>query len=289
MAMDAQIPENIQLATATLEKGDNPKAIQKALLTLISEIRDDAPQSEQCAFYVLATLRKGQGERGKVKAALLAHTKTAMSGSALILCKGLLGVLGIETVEDEFTAILKPERREIYDGVILDRLLTAITWLRSDPLIKKVKTLIRRLEDGQVSQAAIGNLQAMRDFAKAHRKMTKVQKKQLQDLQVRLSMDPARFNSLLQPFGISSIDELKNGEARNLVQKLSSLAARHNSEGITSRQINYIRRLVKKIGLDDDAESIIAQEVAQKSNIAEMTKEQGSITIEWLLAQPGAE
>lgn len=279
----------IEAAAKLFEESDDPKKIHESYGSLIPLICNDLPEAEKSARLVASALKRQLGDRDTVKGLVDEAIQGQNTASAIILLKGLQGMLGDDSIEADFAARLKPERPEVYDGVILDRMLTAIEWQRSEKLLKKIKALIRRLEDGQLSRGSLGNLQTMQDFVKSQRKVTKVQKQQLDDLITRLSMSPERFQALLKPFGVTEVDSLKNGEARGLIQRLAALASKHNADGITSRQINYIRRLIKKLGLDSDAETIIAEEVAQKKNIAELSKEQGSMVIEWLLEQGKAQ
>ena len=77
----------------------------------------------------------------------------------------------------------------------------------------------------------------------------------------------------------------KNGEARRLIEELSSLARAHNADGVTARQLNFIRRLVKKAGHSNQVLEIIAEEAGGVKHIAELTKQQASDVIDWLLSQ----
>jgi hypothetical protein len=276
---------NLKEALALFESGKSDRAIQQAFDLLIALISDDRPEAEMAARHFAAAIRRGFGDHSKLSLALAAACDRQVTASAHVLLKGLQGLLGDASIENHFAAMLDPGRLEVYDGLVLDRLLTAIEWQRSEVLLRKMKALIRRLEGGQLSHGNLGNIKSMRDFVKSQRKVTKVQKQQFEDLSIRLNMSEERIKALMQPYGVNSIHEMKNAEARTLIQRLTALASRHNADGITSRQINYIRRLIKKLELDDNADSIIAEEVAQKSNIVELSKEQGSMVIEWLLQQ----
>ncbi|MDF1661705.1 MAG: hypothetical protein P1V97_08025 [Planctomycetota bacterium] len=289
MTENSQSQASIEAAAKVFEENTDSSQVLNGYSSIIPLICNDLPVAEQAARLVASGLKREVGDKKAIKALVDTAIAGKNSASAQILLKGLQGMLGDASIEADFAARLKPERPEVYDGVILDRLLTAIEWQRSKKLTTKIKALIRRLEDGQLSRGSLSNLQTMQDFVKSQRKVTKVQKQQLEDLITRMTMTPERFQALLKPYGIREIEELKNGEARGLIQRLAALASRHNADGITSRQINYVRRLIKKLGLDDDAESIIAEEVAQKKNIAELSKEQGSMVIEWLIEQGGGE
>lgn len=268
-----------------LANDPSQEQLSKLLTDLVPHISSDDPTTERAALEIVNLVRRYKFSGQALLPALETQRQQTKKVAAVVLIRGLEGLFGSQEARDNLKSRLKASRKEVYDDLVLDRLMTAIGWQRDETLLKAFKRLLRKLEEGQVDRGAIGRLQRMGDFAKSQRKINKAQKQQLEDLYLRLSLNPERIQALYTPHGVDSIDDLKNGEARRLIQELSGLARTHAADAITSKQLAYIRRLVKKLNLEDDALQIIAQEVAQQDSIALLSKSQASMVIEWLLQQ----
>lgn len=251
------------------------------LIPVLDLIKGEDPAAEDAARAVIAALRRGVEAPPDFMTALNTRRGAAALPSRILL-DGLAAFLGDQEARDTLAAFFKPGRPELSQNLLLYRLLEAVGWLRDPAVIKVVKRAARRLEGGPLDGASMRQAQALADFAKAHRPATKVQRQQLSDLFLRLSLDEERIEKLLAPCGADALEDLLQGEARRLVEQLSALARAHNRDGITSRQLNFMRRLVKKAGFGDEALKVIAEE-AKVSDVAQMTKEQASEVIDWLL------
>lgn len=258
---------------------------EEAQLRLVGLICDADPDSERAARQILQAMRLGKSRPKGLRAAL-SEAESSAESSARPLLQALRLLAGDETAEDELLEVLGDERI-VADGLLLDRILTAIDWTRSERLVKAVKRLVRRLEGGRIGRLSLGTLERMNDFVKSFRKASKGQKQQLADLFLLLGMDADKQLRTLRPFGAETPEDLRSPEAAGLVERLTMLARRTAGDRITAKQLGYIRKLVTKLGLGEDGLKIIASEAGGCEDIAELSKEQASEVIDWLVQKTG--
>ena len=100
-------------------------------------------------------------------------------------------------------------------------------------------------------------------------------------------MDADKQLRTLRPFGAETPEDLRSPEAAGVVERLTMLARRTAGDRITAKQLGYIRKLVTKLGLGEDGLKIIASEAGGCEDIAELSKEQASEVIDWLVQKTG--
>jgi len=283
-------PGELADAAKALESGGSEASRRATLLALIGRVRDDHPDSQSAARLIIRAERRGHIAAATLRTKLIKAAKTTReeaSRSARLLLDALRAQLGDEEAIAALEERLNPAAPELYNGIALDRLLTAIDWLRRDELVKSLKRLKRRLEGSSVSSGAIESLNVIREFLKSQRKSTKTQREHLVELFERLELDRGKVEAMLAPLGVRVLDELRSHEAKALVERLNMTLRASGDNRITPRQLSYVRKLIKKAGFDDEVLKMLAQEAGGTEDIRELDKEQASVVIDYLVGKTG--